>query len=332
MGLNNRYVPFGKAWGMLKRRPICLMIIAYTLLTAIFIPTFFTGRNISNYFIQCADTIVFSCGLLFVMLNGGIDFSSAAVIGLGSLLAAKIMNGDTGWLAGSPWAIPVAIIAVISLSVFVGLLNGLAVIKLKIPSFIATMSSNMILLGIALTLSMSATISNLPKEFIGFAKGSLFGWLPNLVIIAAIAVIAVSIVLNRTEFGRCATAVGANPTAANISGMPVKKTILKLFLLNGVLIGIAVLMTTARIGVGKAGLGENRTLDFVASVVIGGTSPLGGSATVVGTMLGAMFITLINNSLNMMGLSWYVIMIIKGALVIIMALVDAFRIRNEQTR
>ena len=151
-------------------------------------------------------------------------------------------------------------------------------------------------------------------------------------IVAAAAIAVAALLLNRMEFGRRATAVGSNPTAANISGLPVKRTIVQMFILNGIFVGLAVLMTTARIGVGKAGLGESRTLDFVASVVIGGTSPNGGSATVLGTVLGAMFITLINNSLNMLGLSSNTIMIIKGLLIIVMALADAYRIKNEQSR
>lgn len=321
-----------KTWGFLKGRPICLMILAYLIAIIFIVPYFYTGSNINNYFVQCADTIVFSCGLMFIMLNGGIDFSSAAVIGLGSLLAAQIMNTKSGWMAGSPVAIPVAIVAVIGLSVLVSLINGLAVVKLKIPSFIATMASNMIFMGVALTLSMSSTIANLPIEFTGFAKGKLFGVIPNFVLIAAVMITLASLLLNRMEFGRRAIAVGSNPTAANISGIPVKRTILQMFLLNGFFVGVAVLMTTARIGVGKAGLGEARTLDFVASVVIGGTSPNGGSATVLGTVLGAMFITLINNSLNMLGLNSNTIMIIKGVLITVMALVDAYRSKTEQSK
>lgn len=322
----------GKIWNLLKERPICLMVIGYLIACMFFAPTFFTGRNISSYLVQCTDTILFSIGLMFVTLNGGIDFSSAAMIGFGSLLVAWITNTENGWMNGSPLAIPVAVVAVLVLCVTVNVINGFAVVKLKLPSFIATMATNMIFMGIALTLSMSSTIANLPASFSGFAKGKLFGVIPNLVIVTAIAIAAASLILNRMEFGRRATAVGSNPTAANISGLPVKPTIMQLFILNGIFVGIAVLMTTSRLGVGKAGLGENRVMDFVAAVVIGGTSCSGGSATVLGTVLGAMFITLINNSLSMLGWNSNVIMIIKGTLILVMALVDAYRIRTEQSR
>jgi len=160
----------------------------------------------------------------------------------------------------------------------------------------------------------------------------LLGFIPINILLAVLVIAMVYIILNHTVLGRHAAAIGTNPVAANISGLPVKKTILQLFLLNGFFVGVGVIIFTAQMGVGKAGLGENRTLDFVASVIIGGTSVFGGSATVLGTVLGAMFILLINNSLNMFGLSWYVIMIVKGTLVVVMALVDAMRLRKEMTR
>ena len=304
------------------------MLLISLVFIAIFIPDFYRPRNIRNYFIQCSDVIIFACGLLFVILNGSIDFSSAAVIGMGSLLIAMISSTKSGWLPDSPMAIPLAMLSAMALSVVLGLINGFAVTSLKIPSFIATMSTNMILMGVALTVSMSATISGLPSSFTRFAKNSV-GFVPNLCLVALAVLLLVSIIIQRSAFGRRALSVGSNPTAAFISGIPVKKTIMQLFLINGILTGLGVIVFTMRMGVGKAGLGDNRTMDFVASVIIGGTSPSGGSATVLGTLLGAMFITLIDNSLNMLGLPWYTIMIVKGVFVVVMSLVDAYR-RNKQ--
>lgn len=319
------------AWDRMIKRPIVLMVLAYLIFTALVIPDFYNARNIKNYFIQCSDTIVFACGMMFVMINGGIDFSGAAVIGMGSWLAAMIMSTQNGWMRNSPLALPVAIVAIFAVSISASAVNGFAVTKLKIPSFIATMSSNMILMGVTLTLSMSATVAGLPSAFTKLGAGTLLG-IPYQVMIAAAVVAVVAVVVNRTAFGRKALAVGSNPTAATIAGLPVKKTIMQLFLINGLLVGIGIIMFTARMGVGKAGLGETRVLDFVASCIIGGTSPSGGSVTVLGTVLGAMFIMLINNSLNMLGLPWYTITIAKGAFVVIMALADAYRSHMEQSR
>lgn len=322
---------FCSFWGRMIKRPIVLMILAYLVFTALMVPDFYGARNFKNYLIQCSDTVVFSCGMMFIMINGGIDFSGAAVIGMGSWLAAMIMSTQNGWLPNAPAAIPLAIAAILVVSIAASAVNGLAVTRLKIPSFIATMSSNMILMGVTLTLSMSATVSGLPASFTKFGSGTLFG-IPYQVLLAGAVVMVVYTVVNRSAFGRKAIAVGSNPTAANIAGLPVKKTIMQLFLINGLLVGIGIVMFTARMGVGKAGLGETRVLDFVASCVIGGTSPGGGSATVLGTVLGAMFIMLINNSLNMLGLPWYTITIAKGAFVVIMALADSYRIHLEQNR
>ena len=318
-------------WSWVIKRPIVLMILAYLIFTAFVIPDFYTGRNVKNYLIQCSDTVVFACGMMFVMVNGGIDFSGAAVIGMGSWLAARIMSTKSGWMPGHPLAIPLAILVMLAVGIAGGAINGFAVTRLKIPSFIATMSSNMILMGVTLTLSMSATVAALPGGFTKLGSGTLLG-IPYQVMIAAAVVAISAVMINRSAFGRRALAVGANPTAANVAGLPVKKTIMQLFLVNGLLAGIGIVMFTARMGVGKAGLGETRVLDFVASCIIGGTSPGGGSVTVLGTVLGAMFIMLINNSLNMLGLPWYTITIAKGAFVVIMALADAYRSHLEQTR
>ena len=210
------------------RTPVILIVVVYLIIIAIFVPSFFTLSNIKNFFIQSSDMAIFSCALMFVLLNGSIDFSSASVIGLGSVIAAMIMNNNDGFLKGSALAVPIGILSILVISLFINLLNGLAITRLKIPSFIATMSSNMIFMGIALYISQSKTIGNLPSVFAAIGSNDLVG-IPIPVIIASLTVIITGFILSRTTFGKKVYAVGTNHKAAHISGVPVKKTIVNLF-------------------------------------------------------------------------------------------------------
>ena len=313
----------------LVRRPIIAIYIIYLMIVAFFVPNFFSFLCIRNYLAQCSEVIIIACGFMLVLLNGCMDFSSSAVIGLGSYICAFLINKDTGLLLGNAWAVPLGILSIFVISMVINIFNGFCITVLKIPSFITTLATQMAFTGVALYISQSTTISNLPEAFTRIGTNSIFH-IPIPIIIAIFTAYIIHFILMKTTFGKKVYAMGTNHSAATISGIKVKKTIFQLFLINGLLVAIGTTVLSAREGVGMAALGGNRVLDFVAAAIIGGTSVYGGSGTVLGTVLGAMLIVLINNSLNLIGSQWYIIMIFKGLIIILMAIVDSRRVLMEK--
>ena len=308
----------------LLEKPIFAMFGIYIIVSLIFIPGFSNEENLINVVVQSADLIIIACGMTFVIMNGGIDFSTVAVINLGSILGASIMSHDGGLLADSPVGWLVAILAMLLIGFIIGVINGLAVVKLRMPSFISTMGTQLVFSGFALFYSQSTTIAELPKEFISIAEGSI-AYIPIPIIMTVIVAGIGYYLLHHTVFGRHVFAIGTNHKVSNISGVPVKRTIFILFLLSGLFAATGGIVMTSRVGAGMPALASAMLLDIVAAVIIGGTSIAGGEGNMMGTMVGAIFIIVLNNSLNLLGLDWYVINMCKGALVLVVAFLDVIR-------
>jgi ribose/xylose/arabinose/galactoside ABC-type transport system permease subunit len=306
------------------KSPIVLVLFSYTILVLLFVPKFAHPNNILDILVQSADLIIFAIGLTFVLLNGGIDFSIFSIVGLVSILGAMIMNKDSGLLSSSHYGFIIAIIVMLAIGVIIGFLNGVSVVFLKMPSFIATMASFLIFSGLALFISKSETIPGLPREFIFIGGGRIF-FIPFPIIIAVIVILITNYLLSKTVFGRYIFAIGTNPRTSLISGLPVKSTIVKLFVISGFLAALGGIVMTARVGAGMPSMGQERLIDVATATIIGGTSMFGGVGTIGGVVAGALLITVINNSLDLLGISWFVINIIKGLLILTMAFVDVSR-------
>lgn len=288
--------------------PITLALIIFA---AIFVPHFFGITNLRNILGQLSDILIISAGMMLVTLNGGIDFSMASVMGLGSVIGAMLMNQTDGVLAGSPWAAPVGILVMVGIGVAIGVLNGFAVSCLRMPSFMATMATQLIVRGLTLYIVDSKAIGNLPQAFLYIGNGKI-GFVPFSIILAAVVLAVIWILLNKSVYGRQIYAIGTNHKAARISGIPIKKRVFSLFVLCGALAGIGGLVSTSRLGAAMPDLNQDRLMDFVTAVIIGGTSPFGGKGTLIGTIIGALFVVILSNTLGLLGLSWYTILMIKG--------------------
>jgi ribose/xylose/arabinose/galactoside ABC-type transport system permease subunit len=293
-------------------------------LSLLLVPRFSNGENLINILVQSADLAIIACGLTFVIMNGGIDFSVVGVINLGSIVGATVMTRDGGLLGGSAigWLAAIAVMLLIGLAI--GAINGLAVVRLRMPSFIATMGTQLVFSGLALLYTQSVTVGNLPAAFTGIAAGSL-GWVPVPILMTAVLVGLSYYLLHHTVFGRYVFAIGTNHKVSRISGVPVHRTIFTLFLLSGLFAALGGVIMTSRVGAGMPALAREMLLDIVAAVIIGGTSIAGGEGSILGSLLGAVFITVLNNSLKLLGIQWYVINICKGVLVLVVAFLDVIR-------
>jgi len=301
-----------------------LFFVVYFVICLIFVNKFANPVNLANMLVQCVDLIILSCGMTFVFMNGGIDFSVSAVLALSSVLGAKVMN-----LSGDPVLLTLLGVAVmLAVGISIGVLNGLTVTRLRMPSFIATMATQLIFAGLALWYTQSATIGGLPRPFLLIGRGTLLGvQMPIFIMIVVVAVTA--FVLHRTVLGRYIFSVGTNHRTSLISGIPVKKTIFSLFLFSGGLAAVSAVIMTSRSGAGMPALGKNMLMDIVGAVVIGGTSVTGGRGSILGTATGAAMIIVLNNSLNLLGIEWYVINALKGVMITLVALLGVLRTAKD---
>ncbi len=302
-----------------------LFFVVYFLFSLLFVDKFANPVNLGNILVQCTDLIILACGMTFVFMNGGIDFSVTATLGLGSILGARIMT-----LGGNPFVMSLlGVLLMLGIGLGIGTLNGLTVTRLRMPSFIATMATQLIFSGLALWYTQSASIGGLPRPFQWIGRGALLGiQMPVFIMFAVVGITA--FVLHRTVLGRYIFSVGTNHRTSRISGIPVKRTIFTLFLFSGGLAAISGIIMTSRSGAGMPGMGRTMLMDVVGAVVIGGTAVTGGRGSILGTAVGAVLIVVLNNSLNLLGVEWFVINALKGVMIVAVALLGVVLRANER--
>jgi ribose transport system permease protein len=278
--------------------------------------------NLANILANLLPLLVVATGLTLVLIAGGIDLSVTSTIALASVVGAFVMNGDSGWLRGSPVAAPAGVAAMLAVGAVVGVCNGLAVTRLRMPAFIVTLTSMMFFSGLAVWLTKSRAVDNLPVGFtiLGTNLACALG-------IAGVLAGFVHLMLSRSLFGRWLYAVGHNARAAHVSGVPVDGVLLSAYVASGVLAAAASVLYTARLETGSPVLGQRILLDVVGATVLGGTSLFGGKGRVSWTLFGVLFLTLLDNALNLLGLTHFAIMMAKGGVILLAALLDAARNR-----
>jgi ribose/xylose/arabinose/galactoside ABC-type transport system permease subunit len=298
---------------------LCLGIL-YFLALAPFTPGFASPENLANLLATLLPLFIVAIGQTVVLVTGGIDLSVTSIMALTSIAGAAVMGGDHGWLAGSPLAVPVAILAMLVVGALVGLCNGVAITQFKMPPFIVTLTSMMFFSGLAIWLTKSKNIGNLPAAFnaIGGKTGLAFA-------AAAMLGLAAHLMLSRSLWGRWLYAVGHNARASFISGVPVSRVIISAYVVSGVCAAVAAVLYTGQAESGSPVLAQRLMLDIVGATVIGGTSLFGGRGKILWTLFGVLFLKLIDNSLNLLDLSYFTIMMVKGAVILFAALMDTWK-------
>ena len=312
---------FGRAKGVLAETPILPIVILYFIVSIFVVPNFATVFNFRSLSLQVAEILVVACGLTFVVLNGGIDFSVTATLTLGSVVGSYVMALSP--LAPMPWlSIPVAIFVMLLIGLVIGLINGLAVSRLRMPSFIATTATNLGFTGLAVWFTMwvagRPSIFGLPRAF--FVLGGSGGYFLVPILIAGLCCLFCHWLLTKTKFGREVYAIGINNVCAEVSGVNVKKLTLSIMLLSSMFAAVQGILLTARNEAGIASLGERMFLPIIACVIVGGSSTAGGFGGIKNTLCGVLFITLINNTMNLLQVEWNWLMTIQGSLILLVTL------------
>jgi ribose transport system permease protein len=298
-----------------------LVAIAITVILSTTIPHFLRLGNILNILEQLSILGFMSIGMTFVMVSGGIDLSTYTIVSAGSVVGATAMVSG-----GYPPLVGCFLMVMVGLAF--GSINGVAIAFGRMIPFIVTLSTMVVAQGFAIWFTQAQSISGLPDSYVDTVSGKVFDVIPiPAVIIIAVAVIA-GVILDRSQYGRWLYLTGTNEAAARISGIPVRLTIFLAYVFSGLMAGTTAIVLTAMVGTATTAMvRDERLMDVIATTVIGGASLKGGSGSVLGTMFGLLFITVLGNSFNLLGVSPFIAIVIKGAVLVMVIGLDVLRSR-----
>ena len=293
--------------------------------------------NMMNILRQTAVIGILALSMTLVLLSGGIDLSVGSVVALSGVIAAYLAApggpalAKTGFTHGvgvsqilamdSTLPLIVPVLGAMATGALVGSINGFFIAKGGVPPFIVTMGMMTIVRGVGLIVSGGGQLPYLTDKFKAIGKGSVLG-IPYLAIFFVLLIIIVSFLLKNTCFGRHVYAIGGNETAANVSGIRVVRTKILVYVIAGMCAGIAGMLLASRTAVGSPQSGVGYELDAIASCVVGGVSLSGGVGSVFGSVVGVLFIAVMGNGMDMLGLNPYYQQIAKGVIVILAVLYD----------
>ena len=309
---------------VLSENLVLALSAAWVLALWPFAPDVISVENLGNVLSSSLPLLAAVVGQTLVLIAGGIDLSAPAIISLASVGGALVMTRAGAGSETAPGAllVPAGLAAMLAGGAAIGALNGSAVALLRLPPFIVTLTSGMFFSGLAVWMTGSRAIRPLPESFNALGK-SVWGSLAAAGGLAALT----HLVLTRSIAGRWLRAAGRNPRSAAISGVPVRAVTVAAYIAAGFLASVASVIYTGRLGTGDPVLGRYLLLDVVAAAVIGGNSLRGGRGKVRWALSGVLFITLLDNGLNLLFPSQATVFLAKGSVIVLAALLDGLRAR-----
>jgi inositol transport system permease protein len=298
---------------------IFFILVILFVVCSIFVDGFFTQANLANVFRQIAVTTILALGATFVIILGHINVAYGSEIALTGCVACMVMVSSD--------SLALAVLAALVLGLFIGCVNGLVITKFGIPAFIMTLAVTTVARGSALLLTKGAPITGMGEIFLVIGQGNI-GFIPVSVIILLILFVITWVLLNKTAFGRHIFAIGGNENAAIASGIKTKQVVIKAFVLDGLLTAIAGVVLMSRINSGQPAAGISYEFDAITAVVVGGTSLSGGAGSLVGTIIGAVIVGIINNVQNLLSVNTYWQQIVKGLIILFAVILDVISKRR----
>ena len=298
-------------------------LLSLCALLTILTPHFLTVSNLLNVTEQTTINAVIAVGMTFVILSAGIDLSVGSIVALTGVVLGSALH------SGVP--VPAAILLSLATGAVCGLLNGLLITRGGLPPFIATLGMMSIARGAALLFTDGRPISGFSAGFREISTGRPL-MIPAPVLVMIVVYITAHFVLTRTTFGRYVYAIGGNEEATRLSGVRVGFHKTMVYAVSGVTSAVAAVTLTARLNSAQPIAGMMYELDAIAATVIGGTSLLGGSGTLVGTLIGALIMGVLRNGLNLLGISSFLQQVVIGGVIIAAVLVDSLLNARSQRR
>lgn len=298
---------------------LIILMVVITIINS----NFLTANNLLNLLLQVTSNALIAFGMTFVILTGGIDLSVGSILALSSALTAGLL--------GSGMPVTLAILISLILGCILGMMNGLLISYGKLAPFIVTLATMTIFRGATLVYTNGNPITKglsdtFLFQFLG--QGYIVG-IPFPVIIMFIVFIVLYVLLHKTAFGKSVYAIGGNEKAAYISGVKLNKVKIIIYSISGIMASISGLIITSRLSSAQPTAGASYEMDAIAAVVLGGTSLSGGKGRILGTLIGALIIGVLNNGLNIIGVSAFWQQVVKGVVILIAVLIDRFKVVKQ---
>ena len=324
MTLKKKYLNIAQYQSLIALFIMCLILAVMT-------DNFMTTDNFWNVLRQISVNVCISVGMTLVILTAGIDLSVGSILAFSGAVTAGLLKQGIS-IPSLNLFIGFTVFGVITFGLFIGaflgFINGFAITKFKVPPFVATLAMLTMARGFTMLWTKGHPITGLGDAFSFIGTGWLLE-IPMPVWISAFVVISAIIVTKKTRFGRYVYAIGGNESAAKLSGIAIHKIIIWVYVLSGVLAVVGGLLVTARLDSAQPNAGMSYELDAIAAVVIGGTSLSGGRGTIMGTVLGAVIIGVLNNGLVLMDVSPFWQQVIKGIVILLAVVIDKVNSKNE---
>jgi ribose transport system permease protein len=306
---------------LLREAGIGLALVLMAVVFSALAPRFASTANFTNILTQISINTVIAVGMTFVILLGGIDLSVGSVLALATIVGGLLITNES-FSPGA--AIVLSVLGSTLIGCLCGLFNGVVCERWKIHSFIVTLGMLNIARGAALQISNSRTIFSFPDSFNDVGAATVFG-VPIIFLMALAVVLAGRFILDRTVFGRMIYAIGNNEEAVRLSGHDPFFYKVAAFTLCGGMVGLAAIMYMMRLNIASPILGVGFELNAIAAVVIGGTSMSGGKGSMVGTLLGASIMGVLNNGLLLLGMGDFARQMVTGLIIVVAVIIDKYR-------
>jgi sugar transport system permease protein len=301
----------------LARSGLLLALVILFVILALVAPNFLTTRNMLNVLRQVSFIGIIACGMTMALVSGNVDLSVGSVVALTSSLLA-VLYAKLGWPL---WA---AVVATVIEATLVGLFAGFIRVKWNIPTLIVTLALMLSLRGMAFVLTNAFPIPITDKVFALLGGGYLLG-IPIPVLIFLTVVLIFWFMSTRTVYGRSIYAVGGNTEAARLSGIPVSFIIISILGMTAFLSSISGVLLTSRLTSGYSGVGVGWEFDAIAAALVGGTSLFGGEGSIIGTLLGVLFVGLLGNGMVLLGVNPYLQDVVRGVIILFAVLLSALQ-------
>jgi ribose transport system permease protein len=311
-------------WSM-QESGIIIVTILYMVFVWLVNPVFLSILNLNSIFRQSGFVLISSIGMTIVFIAGGLDLSVGSVQALGAVVAGIIMV-----TFGLP--IWVGIILGILAGTLVGLTNGYIIIKFKIPSIIMTLGTMYAARGIVFIITKGLTIYPMPVRFQALEQRPILGFLPTVVPFCFVLCVIFHIILTRTTFGRSIYAIGGNRDTAKLSGINIDKVTLLVYSICGALAALTGIVISSRLGSAQPSAGDGYEMIVIVACIIGGTSMYGGRGTILGTAIGAIFMSVLSNSMTILKVDIYYQKFFIGVVLILAVILDQYKIGLAQNR
>ena len=288
-------------------------------------PNFLKSENLLNIANQIAVIAIIAIGMTMVIITGGIDLSVGSLLALSAVLTAGFIRDLAGGVAASAGGMLLASLAAIGLCGIIGAFTGAMITRFAIPPFIVTLAMMLVGSGLAYILAKGQSIYQIPDSFVWLGRDADLLSLPNAVVLMLILYALAHVLMSRMKLGRYLYAVGGNGEAARLSGVPVKRVLMFAYITSALLAGLGGVIMASQLKSGSATYGNMYELYVIAAVVVGGTSLSGGEGKMLGTLIGAFTIAVIQNGMNLTNVESYTQKVVLGLVILGAVLLDKVR-------